>query len=249
MKRLYLLFITVVAFSIISSGCSTSNSQENLYTGTIEATTVYVQSEVSGRITDLYVKEGEEIRKGDKIALIDVSQYKEQARIAKANLEIAKLKYDQIKNGPKNQADIAKLNVDQAQANYDLANLMIEKGTITSPIDGIITNIYINAGEIAMAGGNIAQISDLSNLFVKIYIPEKYLYKVSLNQEVSIKVDSIKDSIKGKITYISSNGEFTPKNTVTKSSKEDVVYQIKVQILDHTKDLKPGMLADVIVNE
>ncbi|MGI1690767.1 efflux RND transporter periplasmic adaptor subunit [Thermoanaerobacter uzonensis] len=249
MKRQYLAFIMLIAFSIISSGCSNSNSQENLYTGTIEAETLYVQSEISGRITNLYVKEGDEIRKGDKIALLEVSQYEEQAKVAKANLEIAKLKYDQIKNGPKNQADIARLNIDQAQANYDLTNLMIKKGTITSPIDGTITNIYINAGEIAMAGGNIAQISDLKNLFIKIYIPEKNLNKVSLNQEVSIKVDSIKDSIKGKITYISPNGEFTPKNTVTKSSKEDVVYQVKVQILDHIKNLKPGMLADVIINE
>ncbi|SDF93138.1 HlyD family secretion protein [Thermoanaerobacter thermohydrosulfuricus] len=182
MKRLYLAFIMLIAFSIISSGCSNSNSQENLYTGTIEAETLYVQSEISGRITDLYVKEGDEIRKGDKIALLDVSQYEEQAKIAKANLEIAKLKYDQVKNGPKNQADMARLNVDQAQANYDLTNLMIKKGTITSPIDGTITNIYINAGEIAMAGGNIAQISDLKNLFIKIYIPEKNLHKVSLNQ-------------------------------------------------------------------
>lgn len=245
MKRLYLILTLMVISVTILSGCSTSNLDENVYTGTIEATTVNVQSEIAGRIVDLYVKTGDEVKKGDKIARLDVSQYEEQAKAAKATLDIAKLKYDQIKSGPKAQADIANLNVEQAQAAYDLANLMVQKGTITSPLSGTITDIYSNTGEITTPGGNIAQISDLSNLWIKIYIPEKYLYKVSLNKNVTIKVKSIKDTIGGKIVYISPNGEFTPKNTVTKSSKEDVVYEIKIQIIDHINKLRPGMLADV----
>ncbi|WP_230197614.1 biotin/lipoyl-binding protein [Thermoanaerobacterium xylanolyticum] len=48
---------------------------ENKYSGTIEATAVNVQSEISKRILDLYVSTGEQVKKGDKIALLDVNQY------------------------------------------------------------------------------------------------------------------------------------------------------------------------------
>lgn len=247
MTRFYLILFFVFTSIFILSACSNENSKYNVYTGTIEATTIYIQSEISGRITNLYVNEGDRIKKGDKIAQLDVRQYEEQAKAAKAALEIAKLKYDDVKNASTTESNIAKLNLEQAEAAFSLANLAVEKGTITSPIDGTITAIYSNPGEMASPGGNIAQLSDLDNLWVKIYIPEKYLYKVSLNKEVSIKVDPLSYLIKGKITYISSSGEFTPKNTATKSAKEDIVYEVKIQILNHVKDLKPGMLADISI--
>ncbi|MDI3312534.1 MAG: biotin/lipoyl-binding protein, partial [Thermoanaerobacterium sp.] len=80
MKRL-MAFITLLAISIfIVSGCSNKNTDENVYSGTIESTTVNVQSEISGRILNLYVSTGEQVKKGDKIALLDVSQYEEQAK-------------------------------------------------------------------------------------------------------------------------------------------------------------------------
>ncbi|ORX23322.1 efflux transporter periplasmic adaptor subunit [Thermoanaerobacterium sp. PSU-2] len=247
MKRL-MVFIALLVISIfIISGCSNTASNENVYSGTIESTTVNVQSEISGRILDLYVSTGEQVKKGDKIALLDVSQYEEQAKEAKAALDMAKLNYEQIKNGPKEQADIANLKVEQAQAAYDLSNLMVKKGVITSPISGTIIDTYFNAGEIITPGGNIAEISDLSNLWIKIYVPEKYLYKVSLNKDVAISVNFINKKISGKVVYISPNGEFTPKNATTESSKEDIVYEVKIQIKDNVKELKPGMLADVTI--
>ncbi|MDE4543276.1 efflux RND transporter periplasmic adaptor subunit [Thermoanaerobacterium sp. R66] len=247
MKRLMAIIVLLAISVFIVSGCSNTSSNENKYSGTIEATTVDVQSEISGRILDLYVSTGEQVKKGDKIALLDVSQYEEQAKEAKAALDMAKLNYEQIKNGPKEQADIANLKVEQAQAAYDLSNLMVKKGVITSPISGTITDTYFNAGEIITPGGNIAEISDLSNLWIKIYVPEKYLYKVSLNKDVAISVNSINKKISGKVVYISPNGEFTPKNATTESSKEDIVYEVKIQIKDNVKELKPGMLADVTI--
>ncbi len=247
MKRL-MAFIALISISLfIVSGCSNTNSDENKYSGTIESTTVNVQSEISGRIVDLYVSTGEQVKKGDKIALLDVSQYEEQAKEAKAALDMAKLNYEQIKNGPKEQADIANLKVEQAQAAYDLSNLIVKKGVLTSPISGTITDTYFNAGEIITPGGSIAEMSDLNNLWIKIYVPEKYLYKVSLNKDVTVNVNSINKKISGKVVYISPNGEFTPKNTTTESSKEDIVYEVKIQIKGNVKELKPGMLADVTI--
>lgn len=245
MKRILISVLIIFSLAFIFAGCSTKASDINTYTGTIESSTVNIQPEIAGRIINLYVNNGDTVKKGDKIALLDVSQYKEQARTAKDAIDIANIKYNTIKKSNTMEADIAKLNVDQAQSAYNLANLMIEKGTITSPIDGIVTDINLNKGEMVVPGSNIAQVSDLNNLYIKIYVPEKHLSKVSLNKDVTIKVDSINNSIKGKVIFIASEGEFTPKNTVTKTSKEDIVFEVKIQIKDHINNLKPGMLADV----
>ncbi|WP_026485774.1 efflux RND transporter periplasmic adaptor subunit [Caldanaerobius polysaccharolyticus] len=244
MKRFYLGLLLIFSV-LIFSACSGEKQSNRIYTGTIEATEVNIQSEIAGRITDVYVKEGDEVKKGEKIAQLDVKQYQEQAKAAKAALDIAQLKYDRVKNTNGAELDAAKLNLEQAQAAYSLANLAVEKGIITAPMDGTITGVYLNRGEVVASGGIVAQLSDLGDLWVKIYVPEKELYKVSLNEKVYVKVDFLKGYVTGKVIFISPEGEFTPKNAVTRSSKEDVVHEVKVQIMDHIKDLKPGMLADV----
>ncbi|MGB9809633.1 MAG: HlyD family secretion protein, partial [Caldanaerobacter sp.] len=159
-----------------------------------------------------------------------------------------KIKYDQVKNGPKTQSEIAEWTLKQAEANYQLARIAVEKGNILSPIDGTVTAVYVRPGEVVLAGGLIGQVADLHNLFVKIYIPEKQLYKLNIGKEVSIKVNFVDKPIKGKIVYIASEGQFTPKNTVTKSTKEDVLFEVKVKILSDVEILKPGMLADVYID-
>jgi len=245
-KKLFYFLAALILFTI-TGGCS-SKGERDFFTGMIEASYYSVQAELSGRIEEVYVEEGDKVKKGDKIASLDVSQYLEQEKIAKANLEIAKIRYDQAKNGPKTQAEIAEWTLKQAEANYQLAKIAVEKGEILSPADGTVTAIYVKPGEVVLPGGLIGQVADLSNLFVKIYVPEKELYKLNIGKEVNVKVDFANKIVKGKVVYIASEGEFTPKNTVTKSTKEDVLFEIKVQILSNIEGLKPGMLADVYID-
>ncbi len=382
MKRL-MAFIVLLAISIfIVSGCSNTASNENVYSGTIESTTVNVQSEISGRVETVKVQEGDAVKKGQILAYIDIKELQDKEKQAEAAVEAAQAQYSnakdtyllqekvneadiqaaqaslnqataqyiKVKNGARAQEieqakaklDEAKVALDVAEKSYQRTSQLLESGavsqqtldevkakyqaaiddvhyaeealsliqegaqpediqsaaaaveqakaaimkaeagklqtatagetvkvaeanlnaakaaldevktnienaTIKAPCDGIITTKYVEEGEIITSGGSIAEISDLSNLWIKIYVPEKYLYKVSLNKDVAISVNSINKKISGKVVYISPNGEFTPKNATTESSKEDIVYEVKIQIKDNVKELKPGMLADVTI--
>lgn len=136
--------------------------------------------------------------------------------------------------------------VNEARSSLDMINLQIEKSNIKSPSDGTVIYKSVNVGQVVAAGTPILTIADLSSLWVKFYIPEKELDKITLGQKVKIISDSDKNSSNsGKITYISSQGEFTPKNVETKEDGSNVYYAFKVKIETGTEKLKPGMMVDV----
>jgi len=99
---------------------------------------------------------------------------------------MAKLNYNQIKNGPKEQTDIANLKVEQSQATYDLSNLMVKKGAITAPVSGTIADTYFNAGEIITQGGNIAEIYILIGYtdFMMVFALSIYWFRIPVNGSI-----------------------------------------------------------------
>ncbi|OGO78551.1 MAG: hypothetical protein A2Y23_13245 [Clostridiales bacterium GWB2_37_7] len=139
----------------------------------------------------------------------------------------------------------AKLGVKQAETNYQLSMLALEKSEIESKIEGVINTINFSVGEYIIPGNAVATISNTKNLWVKIFVPEKLLPQLKLNQTVSINSDFVEENIKGKIVNISSKAEYTPMNIITKNDRERLVYAVKVQITDNLDKIKAGMLLDV----
>lgn len=75
---------------------------------------------------------------------------------------------------------------------------------------------------------------------------KKKLSKVSLGQSVKLSGQGLKKSITGKVIFISTQGEFTPKNIESRENKEEIVYAVKIEIPEGNKlGIKPGMLMDV----
>lgn len=170
-------------------------------------------------------------------------------KAAQANYEQNVSQLELVKNGSTTQAiQIAEADLEQSKAALEQVRLNLEKYQIKSSIDG--TYIYRNAeiGDIISTGSSIAAISDLNNLWVKVYIPQKNLQSVALNQEISLKSNALPGkTIKGKITFIAGEAEFTPKNTQTQESKENTVFKLKINILDNVDALRPGMTVDAII--
>lgn len=180
----------------------------------------------------------------DAKALVDSEETK--VKSLEKQLEAANSKLDLLLSGARKQKiEMVKAEVDIAKAEIELLENQISKGCVKAPIDGTIESIYYNIGESVALGGNIAKIIDLENLWVKIYVPEKELHKVLLNQEKNLLLDSTDGVIKGKVIYISSEAEFTPKNVESKENKEETVFEVKIKILDKNSLLKPGMFIDV----
>ncbi|MCY6369316.1 HlyD family secretion protein [Clostridium ganghwense] len=184
----------------------------------------------------------------EKLTLIKNGATTQTIEAAKASVENAKAQYDLLINGSSSYVlNSLKSALGQAEASKKIAKYNLSQTTIKSPITGTVLKTWVKKGETAAPGSIIATVSDLNDLWVKVYVQEKYYSKLSLNQEVKIICDALNEPVNGKITYISSNAEFTPKNTQTKEDKQKRVFEVKVKILDHLDIIKPGMDLEVIL--
>lgn len=174
---------------------------------------------------------------------------KKQLESLQAQLESANSQLDLLKKGSTNQTiQAAEADLDQSTAALDQARLILEKYKVKAPVAGTLIMRNADPGELVNTGTSIGTISDLGNLWMNVYIQQKYLDKVALNQDVSLRVKALNGNIiKGKIIFISGTAEFTPKNTETDDAKENTVFKVKIKMLERVSELRPGMTADAII--
>lgn len=142
-------------------------------------------------------------------------------------------------------AEAAELQVEQAEASLNVINVQIDKLTVASPISGVVASRHAEAGEIAQPGLPILSVTELDEVTLTAYIPERAIGLVKLGQEVQVSVDSYPDEyFSGTIVYISPNALFTPKNIQLKDEREKMVFAVKIRLANLEQKLKPGMPAD-----
>jgi len=166
--------------------------------------------------------------------------------IAKASLEKAKENYILVKEGPrKEDIEDMRAQVDQARASVKLNVTQLSYTTLYSPISGVVLVNSGEIGEVVNPGTSILTLADIENVWLKAYIPETDLSKVKWGQEVIVTTDlRPKKEYRGRISFISSQAEFTPKQIQTEKERVTLVYRIKVDISNKDRELKPGMPAD-----
>jgi HlyD family secretion protein len=167
-------------------------------------------------------------------------------KIAKASLQRAMENYQLVKEGPrKEDIEDAKAQVEQARASLKLAETQLSYTLLFSPLSGVCLVKSGEIGEVVNPGTSILTLADIGNVWLKAYIPESDLGKVKWGQEVIVTTDlRPKKEYKGKISFISSQAEFTPKSIQTEKERVTLVYRIKVDIPNPDRELKPGMPAD-----
>jgi HlyD family secretion protein len=116
---------------------------------------------------------------------------------------------------------------------------------IYAPVSGVVLRKNVELGETVSPGIPVYTIGDLENPWIKVYVKEDKLGFVKLGQKAKITVDSYPGKVyEGKISYISSEAEFTPKNVQTQEERVKLVFGIKVSVKNINDELKPGMPAD-----
>ncbi len=166
--------------------------------------------------------------------------------MAKASLQRATETYLLVKEGPrKEDIEDARAQVDQARASVKLNETQLSYTTLYSPLSGVVLVKSGEIGEVVNPGTSIVTLADIENIWLKAYIPETDLSKVKWGQEVMVTTDlHPKKEYRGKISFISSQAEFTPKQIQTEKERVTLVYRIKVDIPNPDRELKPGMPAD-----
>ena len=126
---------------------------------------------------------------------------------------------------------------------------MLAKCRIKSPIDGTVLTKYAEAGEMVTTGKPLFKVADMENLYVRAYFTTAQLSEVKLGDEVTVIPDNgtrEPDRYSGKVTWISDEAEFTPKNIQTRDERADLVYAVKVAVRNDGR-LKLGMYAYIVL--
>jgi HlyD family secretion protein len=136
-------------------------------------------------------------------------------------------------------------DIDRARAQVGITKTQIDDTVIAAPIDGVIQVKSAEVGEVLAAGTTVVTLGDLDHPWLRAYINEPDLGRVKLNQEARLKTDSFKDKYyMGRISFISPEAEFTPKQIQTKEERVKLVYRIKIDVDNKEHELKNNMPVD-----
>lgn len=121
---------------------------------------------------------------------------------------------------------------------------------LVSPLGGIVLSKNYEEGEFLRAGAVLATVADLSDCWVKLYLPSTVLGRVKVGALVNVRVDSFPDRIfQGRVRTVSDRAEFTPRQSLTTEERANLVFAVEVKVDNPDFLLKPGMPADVTFHD
>lgn len=139
------------------------------------------------------------------------------------------------------EIDAARARV--AGADAQIASLEKSKAdaTIVAPLEGVVTERLLDVGEIASPRAPIAVVADLDHAWAEVFIDEPLVPRIRIGQTATIFTDAGGPGLPGKITFIASKAEFTPRNVQTADDRSKLVFRVKVAVDNRQGVLKQGM--------
>jgi HlyD family secretion protein len=134
---------------------------------------------------------------------------------------------------------------ERARQQLGVTEAQLQDTSVYSPADGIVLVKSAELGEVLAAGTTVVTIGDLDHPWVRGYVRETELGRVKLGQKVRITTDSYPGKeYWGRISFIASEAEFTPKQIQTKDERVKLMYRIKIEVDNQHRELKSNMPVD-----
>jgi HlyD family secretion protein len=270
MIALVLICIVAVGYFVFKTEEKIRHNKIIKVSGNIEAYDTRLSFRVQGQIEELLVDEGYVVKVGDIVAKLNTDELSKIQAEAAASLKAAEyqlaldaLDYERAENlyqegaisaqqrdSAKTLAESDQANVEQLKASLDLANTRLGFTNLASPKNSYILVKSAEAGEVVQIGQTVFTVADLNDIWLTAYVNETDLARVKYNQEAYVMTDTYPGKkYNGRISFISSEAEFTPKQIQTTEERVKLVYRIKIKIDNSSLDLKPGMPADGYIIE
>lgn len=242
--------------------------------GNVEIRQVDLSFQVDGKIDRMLKEEGDYVKKGDLVAVLDKRDYEANYAKAKAGVAQSKALYDNAECMYIRQAPLVCDNTispqdydtllntrNQTKANYESALAIqldaknkLDYTQVYCPEDGIITTRIQEAGANVGKNQPIYTLSKHKPIWIRGFVSERDLGNIKYKMEARILTDSVdpktgkKREYKGWIGYISPVAEFTPKTVQTTDLRTDLVYRIRVYVYDIDSFLRQGMPTTIKIN-
>lgn len=204
-----------------------------------------LNGEFSGVLTEVYVKEGQQVTKGQRLAKIDdgglssqVAQQETQLALAKTTFERQERLWNQ-NIGSEIQYLQAKTNYEAAQNAVNQMRSQLAKTIITAPFSGIVDDVIADPGQLIVPGQTpVIRLVNLSKMYVKASVPETYLTNIKKGSQVIVNLSSIQEEFVGTVSQVS--------NFINPANRS---FEIQVDIPNKSGMVKPNLIATVKVND
>ena len=174
----------------------------------------------------------------------DIEAARAQLERAQAGLKLAETLRLDVKR-MEQSIETAKADIDGARAQLAFIDTQLGDMVMRSPTDGVVLVKAAEAGEVLAGGTTVVEIGDVEHPWLRGYISEEDLGRVQLDAPVRVHTDSYPDKIyEGRISFIASEAEFTPKQIQTLEERVKLVYRIKIDVANPHRELKLNMPSD-----
>ncbi len=141
------------------------------------------------------------------------------------------------------EIDAARARFAGAEARVAQLEQQLADTSVTSPLAGIVTEKVAEAGEHVAPGGTIVVVTDVRDAWLSVYVPEPDLDWIKIGQDARVVTDGGTER-RGRVTFVASQAEFTPKNVQTKDERVKLVFKVKIALDNADGVFKPGMPAE-----
>ena len=142
----------------------------------------------------------------------------------------------------------AQAQVDGAKARVDQLDILIGELAIKAPAASRVEALQLRPGDILGPNATAATLLEDGQLYVRLYVPETQIGRIKVGEQVPITVDSFDKTFTGKVEFINSQGEYSPRNLQTADERADQVFAARISLVDGKDELRAGMAATVKVN-
>lgn len=299
MTRLFYLILP----ALILAGCGEGQQASDAY-GNFEATATTIGAEANGRLLQLRLEEGQDLKQGAMVGLVDTTALHLQRLQIEATIntlpkklrntlaDIAVLK-DQRSNLVRERDRVRRLlaakaatpkQLDDLNGQIDVVDKQVEairsttsttnksilaeqepllaqraiieeqirKAYVRNPISGTVLAKLAEPMEIVGMGAPLYRIGKLDTMTLRFYVDAVQLQSLKLGQRIEVLTDAGADGFDvhpGRISWISSQAEFTPKTIQTKEDRVNLVYALKALVPNPEGRIKIGMPAEVNFSE
>jgi HlyD family secretion protein len=187
----------------------------------------------------------------EKLALVVEGPRKEdidaaRADVVRADAELEATHANQLELKRREEDMLAhRADVARAQAQVAITDTQINDTVVVAPIDGVVLVKSAEVGEVLAAGTTVVTIGDIDHPWLRAYINETDLARVKFGQSAALTTDSFPGkTYPGRISFIASEAEFTPKQIQTREERVKLVYRIKIDVDNRGRELKSNMPVD-----
>jgi len=207
---------------------------------------ILVYPEMPGILAEVFVKEGQSVKKGEVLARIkdgglsqQLSQLETQTELARTTFERQKRLWNQ-KIGSEMQYLQAKSKYEAQTKAVEQLESQIEKTTILAPFDGVIDDVFKEPGTVIASGqgSEVFRIVNLNNMYISTDVPERYIASVKNDKKVRVEFPVLNESVMSAVRQV---GSFINPNNRS--------FKIEVPVANKSGNIKPNLTAKLQIND